>query len=104
MKTIEQAILEPGITRAGTHADLEIRFDPFPNWYGYFKGLDCPLCGNGIDWEWVGTLPGITTPEFIQQSGTYPVVTGGTLKTWGHRHIIIQCGGCNATLFAHNFD
>ena len=103
MTTIEEAIQEPGIYQwAG---GIGMHFNPFPNWYGCILGFDCPLCGESIDWEWVGKLPSFTNPASVEASGIYPqIVNGARLDSWGHRWIRVVCHGCNTPISAENYD
>ena len=99
MKTIEEAIQEPGITR--TNSGLNLHFSPIPNWYGCILGFECPLCDNPIKWEWEGKLPNFTgdnTPNFVK-----PKVDGGQLIGYGHRWIRLECNKCHTQLEGENF-
>ena len=102
-KQIEDVIEEPGLYKY--QDGLGMHFSPIPNWYGAIHGFDCPLCGEVIDWEWVGNLPGFTNPEGIAATGVYPqMLHGGKLLDWGHRCISIECAGCQTLIMAENFD
>ncbi len=100
MKTIAEALEEPGIT--ATDDGLNLHFSPIPNWYGCILGLDCPVCENQIDWEWIGKLPNFTgdfTPKLV-----HPKAKGAELISYGHRWIKLECIICHTKLTAENFD
>jgi len=110
IRTLDDACKEAGVSMGVPIADPQeanasVRYSPIPNWYGCFTGLDCPRCETEIRWEWVGELPGVTTPHTIAAKGVHPeVTTGGSLLGWGHRWIEVKCNACGQAWVVHNFD
>ena len=104
IKSLEEAACNQGWSIV--NADhLRAHFSPLPNWYACCTGLHCPRCGQTITWEWNGgTLPGITNPRSIIESGVHPVTTGAKLLDWQHRYIKFICDGCGTTIEADNDD
>ena len=99
MEAIEEACKQPGISRLDD--GLNLHFSPIPNWYGCILGFECPICGQSIDWKWIGKLGAFTgddTPSRVK-----PVVTGAALKSYGHRWIALVCDTCKIDLRAENF-
>ena len=99
MKTLEQAAKETGVSK--TDFGLNLHFSPIPNWY-MKCGLDCPICDNPIDWDFIGEKPMVTNE--VSASHLRPEVSGAELMDYGHRWLRMECNGCKTQLFAENFD
>ena len=104
MRTIEEAIELPGISKyTGAGEGLNLHFSPIPNWY-MKMGCDCPICSNPIDWDWQwhSDKPMVTT-ENTPMLCT-PITNSCKLMKYGHRWITLECSKCHTILCAENFD
>ena len=99
MRTLDEATELPGV-RKYRHG-LNIHFNPIPNWYVY-RSIRCPVCDNLLRWDYVGEIPGITTPETTKHLKIKS--DGGRVVAWVHRQILIECSDCNTSLWIENYD
>ena len=101
MRTMEELMEYPNLTDEGNM--LRIHGDPIPNWYAYFRGIDCPFCDNQITWDWgKQKMPMITNEASTQH--LVPSVTGAKLLNHGHRFLQVKCGACGNLIQVDNFD
>ena len=94
MKTMEEVMKMDGITKNkdwGHKDSINMHFSPIPNWYACILGFCCPVCDNGIDWEW----------DFKKN---IPIITGAKYLGHAHRFIHLKCNVCSQEITAENFD